>query len=548
MRALINRFLRVQYAYDDPIDRQRAQALLYINALLIVINVLFVSIFVVLGLVSGRPIAGDELLGIPGLFIFFIIPTLIQTGRLDAASVFFVGLLVVTTTPPVFERVTTTVSIIVLIPVLVAGLLLRWRGSVTTAALISLIVLRGALIESQTGAENVVLSAVLLLAMIWAIVVLLLSFASTVQNFARGYAGELGQLRQVALRGMGFMPNLDEVGLSLNIIDVIRDDLKQDFVQVLLLNNDAQIIGRVYRTLNADEAYSTEIDAFQQHAGIQQVIEKQTPLYLRDGDDAYNAHWLAGIRTGALLPAGYENNVVAIIDVQNARYTTLTDDMLRTLEILAAQLGTAIAYYRERTETRQLLQQRDETILNQQNRLRQLEHIRRYASMQEWDRYLQQRGVEMLGYDWHGTADLITADHVPENMQAALESGEWVIERDEAHQHITVPVDLQGQWLGALVFTLPAETQITRRERDLVRGVIQRFVLALENQRLLEETQLQAHRKSTANDIGGLLLTRTNMDDLLTLAAQRFNEAIGAVGTRIHLQPSAPQTEGDGKR
>jgi hypothetical protein len=67
----------------------------------------------------------------------------------------------------------------------------------------------------------------------------------------------------------------------------------------------------------------------------------------------------------------------------------------------------------------------------------------------------------------------------------------------------------------------------------------------LENKRLFEQSRAQALRESKANQVGNLLLSSTDIETVLNLAAQNFNEALGAVQTKIHLQPETRRaTEG----
>ena len=71
----------------------------------------------------------------------------------------------------------------------------------------------------------------------------------------------------------------------------------------------------------------------------------------------------------------------------------------------------------------------------------------------------------------------------------------------------------------------------------MLRTVANRLGVALESNRLLEQTQAQAQRERKASEIGGLLLSETDMEAVLELAVDNFNEALGAVHTRVYLEP-----------
>ena len=50
-----------------------------------------------------------------------------------------------------------------------------------------------------------------------------------------------------------------------------------------------------------------------------------------------------------------------------------------------------------------------------------------------------------------------------------------------------------------------------------------------------------------ANEVGNLLLTSTDINTVLQLAAENFNQALGAIQTQIRLKPDAQQIgEGEG--
>jgi GAF domain-containing protein len=132
------------------------------------------------------------------------------------------------------------------------------------------------------------------------------------------------------------------------------------------------------------------------------------------------------------------------------------------------------------------------------------------------------------------------ADGMPESIQSALETGDISIEEDADDQLVRVPITLRGQTLGAMAFRVPKGNQtIGLRQKELMNSVVQRLGLALENKRLFEQSQSQAQRERKANEVGSTLLSTTDIEAVLQLAADNFNEALGAVQTRIYLQPEA---------
>ena len=174
--------------------------------------------------------------------------------------------------------------------------------------------------------------------------------------------------------------------------------------------------------------------------------------------------------------------------------------------------------------------------MRQRNRLRQIEQTEQQAIVTAWTDYLDQRDQRIIGFDINEMSmQLIPTDYLPEHMRSALDRNDVSTYEEEGQQHVTLPIQLRGQTLGAASFSVPNNRPVTRRQIEIMRNVIQRLALALDNKRLFEQSQSQAQRESKANEIASLLLSSTDMDTVLHLAVTNFNDALGAVQTQIQL-------------
>jgi len=98
---------------------------------------------------------------------------------------------------------------------------------------------------------------------------------------------------------------------------------------------------------------------------------------------------------------------------------------------------------------------------------------------------------------------------------------------------------------------------VTQRQIELAGTVALRLGGALENKRLLEQTQAQALRERQAGEVANMLIGATDVRSLLELAADSFNDTLGAVQTQIYLEsqllpdispatsPVQPKLDGD---
>jgi len=160
-----------------------------------------------------------------------------------------------------------------------------------------------------------------------------------------------------------------------------------------------------------------------------------------------------------------------------------------------------------------------------------------------WNSYLQQRGQDVFGFDLEGKNQdserlLTAASDLPDTLRAVLETGALQVTTQGEVKVVNVPISLRGEVLGAMSFTITKDRVLTERQIETAQIVANRLALALENKRLFEQTQAQAVRERRANEATNLLISATNVEAVMNVAAASFNEALGAIHTRIHLQPS----------
>ncbi|MBE0690418.1 MAG: GAF domain-containing protein, partial [Anaerolineae bacterium] len=148
-------------------------------------------------------------------------------------------------------------------------------------------------------------------------------------------------------------------------------------------------------------------------------------------------------------------------------------------------------------------------------------------------------GPGASGYDLvreTGNYRLLQAGDIPDILRATLEKGEPIIEEQEDVQTLTIPIAFRGELLGAMAFSMPPGQPLNQRKIELARSVAERLGAALENTRLLEQTQSQAERELQASTIGARLTGVTDVQTVLDLAVSEFQTALGAVYARAYLE------------
>lgn len=537
------RLVHVNHYYPNPVEQQRARLLLYYLWLLFLFSAVATLVVVVpLALQQRTQVTVIELgsvvmlAGIPALMLA------VQRGYLRPASWLLILLLLLVASPTVIGGITNVYSITLLVPLVIAGTLLNWQGILLTLLLTLAIVAAGTanslpsseiVLSSEALAGVVVLSQTLVLCGIF-----LLIFSTRLTLLPPRFAEELQQLRMVA--GLNLFPkhNDTEATYSNRVVDALVDVGGYAFVRILLLNAAGTQIEQVYIGSGIlPVSYSPEPEP---DSAISDVLyTRQTVTVDMSNQAARREHLLPGSVAGLLIPLLYEGQFLGILDIQTLRVSGFGAGEQSTLEILGRQFAAGLLQLR-----RLMMQQRDiedqkSVIQRQRDRLQQLERADQQATINAWSAYLEQRGQHIFGYDVdEETLTPRAANDLPLALRKTLARGEIVVDQSESQQLVGVPILLRGQVVGGISFSLPNNRPVTRRQTEMISNVVQRLALALDNKRLFEQSQSQAQRESKANEIARLLLSSTDVETVLQLAAATFNEALGAVQTRIHLSPS----------
>ncbi|RPI97988.1 MAG: GAF domain-containing protein [Chloroflexi bacterium] len=120
-------------------------------------------------------------------------------------------------------------------------------------------------------------------------------------------------------------------------------------------------------------------------------------------------------------------------------------------------------------------------------------------------------------------------------MIETMEDGQSRLEQHGETSVLCVPIQLRGQTLGAVEFRRPGATGWSSAALELAQVVAERLALSLENARLFEQAQTTAQREQLVSQITSQLQTATDLQSLLTLAAARFQDALGATQTNVRL-------------
>lgn len=215
-------------------------------------------------------------------------------------------------------------------------------------------------------------------------------------------------------------------------------------------------------------------------------------------------------RAEIALPLQVGDTVIGVLEVEAVDAERFNEATVRVLSTLSAQLALAIQNVRLLQESEQALQE--------------LQRVYGEQAREAWQKRLAGRA---LAYRYTSTG------------LRPVRNQEQVREMLELYRHdarsLVVPLRLREQVLGVVALKRnPSAPPWSARDRELVEAVMTQAVLALDNARLLEQTQARAERERQTAAIAGRVRATTDVDRILQIALQELARQLGASGV-IHL-------------
>lgn len=552
MMRRLQRLFRVQYFYTSPLDRHRASVLLLLNLAVCGLAAAYLALV----LVAQDTAAVSSLLLILApltLIAGGIVHRAIQRGYLLHATRLFVASLVVNSLAlTIFADVNQpTISqlrvIGLMLPVVVASLLLK-RGGVT---LVLVLMVAAALLGGYGQSQQVTPERIapmmlvgrdlpLLLAMLVLGAVIVLMFMAAVRRLAEESVTDSEQRQWVIEYGLDLSKTrLAESVILARALTLLHDRFGYDFAQIFLYDADQSQLRRVMSTgLGQQDAVNRGGFGLSETNIISESARLRQPVLALAGTPA--GSYLRPTATfGAAVPILHGTILLGVLDVQDGQAVPFSPTELETLTLLAAQIGAGLDNARQFGDMQRQVSEQENLVSRLQTQVAEYQEREQRSVSGVWGQYLEGRGLSALGFDI--TADdaitPVPAHDLPDDLRRTLEQGSLHIETRDQEKIVYVPIIFRNQTLGAMAFRLPVTQELTSRQIEMAQVVAERLALALENTRLFEQSQAQAQREQKAGQITGQLIGAKDVDALLKLAADRFNEVLGAVHTRIYLQP-----------
>jgi PAS domain S-box-containing protein len=230
------------------------------------------------------------------------------------------------------------------------------------------------------------------------------------------------------------------------------------------------------------------------------------------------------------VPIKLRDEVLGVLDVQSDTAGALSEEDQVVLLGLAGQTASAI----------------QSTSLSEQTQaaLEEAEAIQRRYVREQWAEYVPARAAPSYERTQSGVTPL--GDAVPPEVEQAMVRREVVVHSDTGdgagQAALVAPISLRGEVIGALGLH---ETENKRRWTDdeivLIEAVADQMALAIENARLLEQTQSRAVRERLIREITDRIRGAVDVESILQTTVQEVGRALGTshglvrLGTEIEL-------------
>lgn len=264
-----------------------------------------------------------------------------------------------------------------------------------------------------------------------------------------------------------------------------------------------------------------------------------------------------GLVSRLILPLRLREQVIGTLNLASVQPNAFSEAHVMILAQVTDQIALALERERLLEESRRALAEAQAT---HQRYLRE-----------EWDAVIADRPSTAWGYidgpqgitplepvSWSTGAANKTdavAEHVAEGwtpeMEEAISSARLTTCEESADEGdsisrsgLAVPIRLRGQIIGVLDFVDRGRTW-TEDDKSLLESLADQVALALENQRLFEQTQRRAHRERLTGELVGKIRTASDVQSILETAAEELGQALGVSRTLIQLRRPEPSERQD---
>jgi GAF domain-containing protein len=228
-------------------------------------------------------------------------------------------------------------------------------------------------------------------------------------------------------------------------------------------------------------------------------------------------------RAELALPLRAGDQIIGVLNTHSSKQLPFEEGLVSILQTLADQLAVAISNTKLLTEMNQTL--------------RELEVATGSYTQKAWQSVARESG-RSLGFRYRGVGiEPITEDDIQlEEGDAEASSGEGDTTK------LSIPIRLRDQVIGSLNLRVEEE-QTLPETTALAESVAERMALAMENARLLEETQRRVEQEQMVAEVSAKMRQTLDLDTVLRSAATEMRAALGLNDVTIRLEAPSESSQ-----
>lgn len=325
-----------------------------------------------------------------------------------------------------------------------------------------------------------------------------------IQERTRSMSRRLVQLRTAAEVARSISALTEPETLLQQVVDLIRERFDLYYVGVFLL--DVQGQNAVLHAGSGEAGRRMLAERHRLPVGGSSMIgwtisNRKARIALDVGVEAvrFNNPNLPLTRSEIALPIIARESVLGAMTVQSGRPNAFDENDIAVLQGIADSLGTALDNDRLFRETRQNLEE--------------IRTLNREYLQRSWTETINLHGE--LGFTYENPS-----------VQGQTEG-----------QVIEVPVVLRDEVIGYLSLETD-QAALNEEELAFVENITNQTAIALENARLLEETERRAVQESKINELATRFSRAISIDDILRAAVQELGQLPSVAEVSVRLAPA----------
>lgn len=233
----------------------------------------------------------------------------------------------------------------------------------------------------------------------------------------------------------------------------------------------------------------------------------------------FNNPYLPETRSEMALPLRAGGEIIGALDVQSTQANAFSQEDISILSTLAEQVSIAIQNAQQFQQTRKALSE--------------AEALAKQFVRAGWQQFT--RDKNLTGLHRKGTrSTFIYGKNGGEH-----EEERWPKEQGRQKSRgaaLALPIKLRGEVIGSVNIHSPDSRPWDQDELDVVRAIIERVAIAMENARLLEESQRLASKEAKIGEVTARISSSINMRNVLQVAVAELGRALPGSEVVIQFQ------------